>query len=56
MVKKQGKCIQTDDAKTDNYDDDININDLAMVCYNSDMEMSLTDKRIPSTSIAQQQA
>lgn len=56
MVKKQAKCIQTDDAKTDNYDDDVNINDLATVCYNSNMEMSLTDKRTPSTSIAQQQA
>ena len=53
---KKAKYIQTDDAKTVNYDNDVNVDDLATVGYNSDMEMNIEDNRTPPTSVAQQQA
>ena len=59
MVKKAEKrALQ--DLKTAKYmqtdDDDVNIDDVATVGYNSDTEMNLADKRTPPTSVAQQQA
>ena len=66
MVKKAGKrafeelrkanYMQTDDAKTVNYEDEVNIDDLPTVGYNSNTEMNLADKRTPATSFGQQQA
>ena len=66
MVKKAGKrafeelrkakYMQTDDAKTVNYEDEVNIDDLPAVGYNSNTEMNLADKRTPATSFGQQQA
>ena len=66
MVKKAGKrafeelrkakYMQTDDAKTVNYEDEVNIDDLLTVGYNSNTEMNLADKRTPATSFGQQQA
>ena len=53
---KKAEYIQTDDSKAVNYDDDINIDDLAIVGYNSNTEMNLADKRTPPTNVAQQQA
>ena len=53
---KKAKYIQTDDAKTVNYDDDINIDDSATVGYNSDREIDVADNGTLSTSVAQQQA
>ena len=54
IVKKAGKrplqelnkakYKQTDDAKTVKYDDDLNIDDFAMVRYYSNTEMGLTVK------------
>ena len=59
MVKKAGKrplqelnkakYKQTDDAKTVKYDDDLNIDDFAMVRYYSNTEMGLTVKIAPPT-------
>ena len=45
-----------DNAKTVNYGNDVNIDDLVTVWCNSDTEMNLADKRTPLTSVAQQQA
>ena len=66
MVKKAGKrafeelrkakYMQTDDAKTVNYEDEVNIDDLPTVGYSSNTEMNLADKRTPATSFGQQQA
>ena len=66
MVKKAGKrafeelrkakYMQTDDAKTVNYDDEVNVDDLPTVGYNSNTEMNLAYKRTPATSFGQQQA
>ena len=66
MVKKAGKrafeelrktkYMQTDDAKTVNYDDEVDIDDLPTVGYNSNTEMNLADKRTPATRFGQQQA
>ena len=66
MIKKAGKrafeelrkakYMQTDDAKTVNYEDEVNIDDLPTVGYNSNTEMNLADKRTPATSFGQQQA
>ena len=66
MVKKAGKrafeelrkakYMQTDDAKTVNYEDEVNIDDLPTVGYNSSTERNLADKRTPATSFGQQQA
>ena len=66
MVKKAGKrafeelrkakYMQIDDAKTVNYGDEVNIDDLPTVGYNSNTEMNLADKRTPATSFGQQQA
>ena len=53
---KMAEYIQTDDSKAVNYDDDINIDDLAIVGYNSNTEMNLADKRTPPTNVVQQQA
>ena len=55
MLKKV-KYMQTDDAKTVNYDDDVNIDHLATVGYNSDTEIDVANNRTLSTSFAQQQA
>ena len=49
------KYIETGDTKTVNYDDDVKIDDLATVVYNSDTEMNLADKSTPPTSVAQKQ-
>ena len=66
MVKKAGKrafeelrktkFMQTDDTKTVNYDDEVDIDDLPTVGYNSNTEMNLAGKRTPATSFGQQQA
>ena len=53
---KKAKYIQSDDAKTVNYDDDINIDDSTTAGYNSDTEIDIADNRTLSTSVAQQQA
>ena len=53
---KKTKYVQTDDAKTVNNDDDVNIDDLVTVGYNSDTEINLADKATPLSSAAQQQA
>ena len=53
---KKAKNIQTGHAKTVNYNDDVNIDDLATVGYDSDTEMNLLDKRTPPTSVVQQPA
>ena len=48
--------MQTDNTKTVNYGNDVNIDDLATAGCNSDTEMNLADKKTPLTSVAQQQA
>ena len=53
---RKAKYMQTDDAKTVNYEDEVNIDDLPTVGYNSNTEMNLADKRTPATSFGQQQA
>ena len=48
--------MQTDNTKTVNYGNDVNIDDLTTAGCNSDTEMNLADKKTPLTSVAQQQA
>ena len=56
LKNAKAKYVQTDDAKTVNNDNDVNIDDLFTVEQNSDTEINLADKRTPLSSVAQQQA
>ena len=56
LKNAKAKYVQTDDAKTVNNDNDVNIDDLFTVEHNSDTEINLADKRTPLSSVAQQQA
>ena len=52
---KRGQIYTNQWRKNCNYDDGVNIDDLATVGYNRNTEMNLADKRISPTSVAQQQ-